>query len=297
MKKTLIFFAAILALVFAACKKENMAIDVDPLTPKEAARFILPNLRLQDSTRSYFIPTSNAPMKIPVGFTTASDKDRTISFSFTSNDAVAGTHYEAPASITIPAGKTVDTLFVKGLYTGFGSASQIDTLVIRIVEGGTAAGSPYILPTRITLYLRQFCTESAPLINMLLGAYNNTMEDLGGSGYGPYTTTITSVTPLTATSARIAVTNIWDTGWGPIDFILDWSAATPTTQVVPADVPDSDGGDLNPAYAGTTVAVRQHASALTGTYSFCNQRLVLKMQLGISGLGWFAPVYTVTMVR
>ncbi|MFZ1529433.1 MAG: hypothetical protein WAT19_11805 [Ferruginibacter sp.] len=295
-KYILILGAAVLVLLANSCKKENFAIDKDPLIPKENARFILP--KLQDSTRSYFIPSSNDPMKIPVGFTTVSDKDRTITFSYTSSDATQGTQYQGPASVTIPAGKAMDTLYVKGLFAGFASASQIDTLVIRITDDGSAGPSKLILPTKITLYLRQFCSEAAPLISMLQGNYTRTNELFGTGAYGPYNTTLTTVTPINATSSKIAVTNIWDTGWGPIEFILDWSnPANPTTTVVAGDVPDSDGGDLSSTYAGTTVAVRVHASAPTGTYSFCNQRIVVNMQLGISGLGFFGSIYKVTMER
>jgi len=109
MRKSIFYFIlALFSISLVACKKENLSIDKDPLIPREVARFVLP--RLTDSTKTFFIPTNNGDYKIPVGFTTVSDVDRKISFSYTSADATAGVQYQAPSEITIPAGKALDFL-------------------------------------------------------------------------------------------------------------------------------------------------------------------------------------------
>jgi hypothetical protein len=284
-----------------SCQKENEVIDMDPVIPAERARFVIPRNTpiLSDSVKTYFIPSTNDPLKIAVGFTTVSDVDRKIAFTYTSTDAVAGVQYTAPAEVIVPAGKAVDTLSVTGLFGGFSSASRIDTVVIRIDNtNSTAPASTQIMPTKVTVYLRQFCSEAAPVFSMLTGNYNNTHELFGTGAYGPYQTQVSNITSLTATTAKISISNIWDTGWGPIDFTINWTnPAAPTTTVIAGVVPSSDAGDLNPTYAGLPVAVRVHATNPTGTYSACNQTFVVYMQLGVSGVGWFNNVYRVTLGR
>jgi hypothetical protein len=137
-------------------------------------------------------------------------------------------------------------------------------------------------------------------INMddFLGDFDNTNETFGGP-YGPYTTSVSAVTPTGATTARITVENIWDNGWGPIDFDVDWTdSENPTVTVVAQDpIPGSDAGDFNPAYAGIPANVRPFAAGPVGTFSACDNTLTLKMQLGVSGLGYFPNIYTVIMER
>jgi len=111
-----------------SCQKENEVIDKDPVIPAERARFVIPRNTpvLTDSVKTYFIPSTNDPLKIAVGFTTVSTVDRIIAFTYTSTDAVSGVQYNAPAEVIVPAGKAVDTLRVTGLFSGFPNASRID---------------------------------------------------------------------------------------------------------------------------------------------------------------------------
>ena len=49
-----------------------------------------------------------------------------------------------------------------------------------------------------------------------------------------------------------------------------------------------------------TVAERVPTAALSatpGTYSYCDGTFTLKMQLGVTGIGWFNALYTVNMAR
>ena len=115
---------------------------------------------------------------------------------------------------------------------------------------------------------------------------------------------MSNLRPLSATSARVAIENIYDVGWGNIDFTLNWTNPVYTTSVVAMNqIPGSDGGQMSSTYAGLgyKVAVRPHASAPTGT--FCNGVYTLNMQLGLFNpatnqiLGWYNDVYRVTMAR
>jgi hypothetical protein len=126
----------------------------------------------------------------------------------------------------------------------------------------------------------------------------NTRETFGTSAYGPYNTTISAVTLTSPTTGTITVTNIWDNGWGPITFTLDWTnpLATVATVVPQNAIPGSNAGDLSATYAGQTVAVRAFAGQ-PGTFSACNSVFTLRMQLGVTGVGFFGSLYTVILRR
>lgn len=108
------------------------------------------------SAGSYSVPDNPATVyKIPVGVTAAPDKDLTINFTITSpSGAVEGQQYTiASKSVTIKAGTTVDTISLKGLFSGFPSGRK-DTLVFKITSGGlpVVSGSD-----SYTVVLQQFC--------------------------------------------------------------------------------------------------------------------------------------------
>jgi len=107
-------FAGLALLSLASCKKNNLVVGKD-ITPPPFAKFS--TLGTSDTTASYYIKSSNNTFKIPVGITNVSDKDRTIQFTYTSNSAVQGQQFTAPASIVIPAGKALDSLTISGMFS------------------------------------------------------------------------------------------------------------------------------------------------------------------------------------
>lgn len=283
-------------LLLASCKKNNEVVDQAPLSVPAYAKFntLLPG----DTLASYYINSSNNTFKLPIGVTNVSDKDRTINISYTSNTAVQGVQYTAPTSIVIKAGQALDSLTISGLFSGYPSSTRIDTLIIRITGGDGIAPINYAGPRKDTyrLVMRKYCDV---VLNSFLGVYANTTETFGtGSPYGPYTATISSVTPLTATTASIVIQNIWDNGWGPLTFLLNWTnpAAFSATVVAQTAIPGSNAGDLSGTYAGLTVAVRPLAGQV-GTFSSCEGTLTLRMQLGVTNVGYFANLYQVNMKR
>ena len=138
MNKTLnrIFLGGLILLSIASCKKNNLVVDQDPLIPLEAARFLM----VPAASNSYYnfnileVPAPGSVFNIPIGVTTVSNVDRKVSFTYTSNRAVAGAQYTAPTEITIKAGQAVDTLRIQGLFAGYPSG-RIDTLKIKITSG------------------------------------------------------------------------------------------------------------------------------------------------------------------
>ncbi len=238
------------------------------------------------------------PYEIEVGTTDVISTDRTVTFNIISTTgAVAGTQYSVPGgnTVTIPAGKATGVIFIQGIFSGY-PVGRVDTLIIALTEPSV---KPAEFSDTIKLAIGDICVEGVGFdIIDFEGAYANTNEDFGGP-YGPYTTTISSVTSTGPTSATIVVTNIFDDGWDPLTFDLEWSDPAGLTAIIVPEpaVGGSDAGSINPAYAGQTVAIRAHPTGGVGTFSSCNNTLTLRMQLGVTGLGYFAPVYTVVMER
>jgi hypothetical protein len=269
--------------IAAGCKKSN-----DVIIPPAAAHF------MNQTAGTYFITAPDVVYKLPIGVTTVSDKDRTVSIGVSSpTGAVQGTQYTlASSTVTIPAGKAVDTLIIKGVYDQY-TSGRVDTLVITIDNGKDAIGG--LFNDTFRLALRGPCFEGNVDLNLLMGNYDNTNEDFGGP-YGPYTTKIIAVNPIDATSGTITVSNIFDNGWNPITFLLDWSDPNNRTVTLQQQSGIADAGTVNPAYAGLDISVRPYAGQI-GTFSACTEKITIKMQVGVTGLGWFSPIYTVEMAR
>lgn len=281
-----ILFAVAAAVSFSSCKKNNLVVD-NELVPPSVVKFN--THQAADTIGRYLIRSVGNSFKIPVGITAVEDRDRTIQFTYTSRTAVQGTQYTAPTSLVIPAGKALDSLTIQGLLSGYPLASRVDTVKIQIT-GGDVPVSAY----KNTYYviIRKYCDVN---INSFAGVYRNTRE-MFSSAYGPYITNVTVVSS-TATTARISVTNIWDTGWGPIEFDLDWSdPANFKAAVVAKSSGIGDAGDISSTYAGKQVAVRPFSGS-DGTFSSCEGTLTLRMQLGVAGVGFFGTLYTVTLAR
>lgn len=268
---------------FANCKKEGIRV------PEE----VLAHFQNQ-SVGNYFIQNDPASVfEVPVGALTVSDKPRTVSYTVTSpTGAVAGTHYAIAntGTVVIPAGKSIASIPVKGIFAAYPTGRR-DTLRFTLT-GGEITAAEY--NKTYDLVMQKYCPVN---VNTFAGTYANTQELFGTQAYGPYTTTISSVTPNGATKARIVVQNIFDSGWGPIEFDLDWTDPANFKAVVVAKSSGiGNAGTLGAQYAGQQVAVRPFAGN-DGTFSSCDGTITLRMQLGVAGLGWFGSLYTVTLKK
>src|SRR5882757_8943973 len=125
----------LLVTILAGCDKTK---PYDTAIPPAQAHF------LNATGGNYYVKNDpNSVFKIPVGTTVGSTSARTISISMTSpTNAVAGTQYTLPSTtVTIPAGKVVDSLSVKGIFAGYPS-TRVDTMVFTI-SGGDVPASDY----------------------------------------------------------------------------------------------------------------------------------------------------------
>jgi len=193
------------------CKKET------PLTVSPPHSHIA----LADNSPKTFFVFQNAPgdtYKVPVGITNPTNRNVTVNLTYSSTTAVAGTHYTAPASITIPAGKVADTALIKGIF------ANIPTGVAHRVVVKVSGGDLPVLGGRdsLVVILRRYCPVD---MNSFAGNYTQTREFPIGSNtpsWGPYTSSINMITPLTATTASARLNNVWDYGF-PVNVIFDWT--------------------------------------------------------------------------
>ena len=213
------------------------------------------------------------------------------------------------------------TIFAKGVVWSTSPNPTINLTTLTNEGAGTTTFTSNItsLESNTTYYIRAYATTSAgtgygneitfttPIcpasnntnISALAGSYNNTNEDFGGSLYGPYATTVSSFSTTSTTTGTITVTNIYDYGWAPITFKLDWT--DPANPTVTLDQQDNIAGGSTLGLDDTyQVTVRAFAGE-NGTYSVCSQTIQLKMQLGVkdaSGVEQWSPsLYIVNMAR
>jgi hypothetical protein len=153
-----IFFSAglllLLTVVLYSCKKDKV------VTPdQELALF-----GAGGTTTSYLVPDNpNATFKIGLGVTKPAPVDRKINFSITSpTGAVEGTQYTISSkTVTIPAGKVVDSVSLKGIFAGFPTGRR-DTLVFKITGGDIPA---LIGSDVFKVVLQKFCPLDMTVFN------------------------------------------------------------------------------------------------------------------------------------
>ena len=289
-QKLVIAFIA-LSIFAVSCKK---AEPYPTILPPAQANF------LDKQSATYSVLTANSSFKVGVGVTQPANTDRKITINVSSpTGAVAGTHYTITNPVlTMPAGKVIDSVEIKGILGAY-TSGRVDTLILTI---SLPEITPSTYNSTIRVVLRGPCFEGNVNLSAFRGNYK-AIETFGaGAPYGPYNTTISAITNTSPTTGTVTVTNIFDAGWGPIQFVLDWTnpLMRTATVVAQAAIPGSNAGDLNPAYNGQTIAVRAFPAVTadnTGTFSACNSTLSLKMQLGVTGVGFFAPIYTVNLSR
>jgi len=272
-----------MSLLITACKKTDV-----PTIPPSQSTF------LNKTSGLYLVTSPDIVDSIQVGVTSVANTDRTISFSVTSpTGAVAGTHYTlVTSSVKIPAGKAIGYLVIKSVFAAYDGTARRDTLVIKLTGDKGAAITPSDFSNTFSVLITAPCKV---VLSDYMGDYANTNE-VWFSPYGPYTTHITAVSQLTATTGTITVANIFDNHWNPIKFKLDWSDPLNTTVTLNEQSGIADGGTISSSYAGEDVSVNAFPGVV-GTFSSCDQTFTLVMEIGYTGLGYYTKVYTVHMAR
>lgn len=276
-----LFSVASVALVvlFTSCKKNNFSVDVDPLQVPSRAQFVPSN---SINRVSYFVLSSGAPYKIPVGMTDVSTVDRTINLTYSSRTAVAGQQFNAPTTMTIKAGQAVDTLNFVGLFAGYATPGRVDTVKVKFSGIGGVA-----LKDSFELIMRKYCDV---VLTNLAGAYPNTREftSAGALSWGPYTTTLKNVVSTGATTATAQIENMYDDGWNDINCTLSWASPTSFTVTIP----------LQPTGSPNRSVRTSTAAGAVSTFSSCDNTLTLDIDLVNSTTGAATTSrYRISMAR
>lgn len=286
MKSFKFFFSgAMLLSIIISCEKNNLVVDQDPLTVPEAARFVMSPT---SSYYNYYItqnPTPGSIFKIPIGVTTVTNTDRKVKFTYSSVDAVEGTHYIAIPDITIPAGSAIDTLFLQGIFSAY-PAGRMDTLKIRISNADS-----YVVQNAyqdsIFVILQSYCPV---ILSELGGDYDNTFEGT----YGPYTSSVTNLVSTSPTTAEGKLENVYDSGITASNVVFNWTSAASFT----VTIPEQNTGLISSGYQ---VWIRTSPGG-TNTFSSCLNTITLTYDLiakTASGTvaGYFAQNYRATMAK
>jgi hypothetical protein len=269
--KSVIYFFSILFLlaVTTSCKKTDM------VTPPDLAEFLTTK-----STDTYYIENTPASAyKIPIGVTTVSDKDRQVNFTVTSlTGATAGNQYtlSSTGSITIPAGKAVDTLTVRGLFSGY-SATRKDTLVFHIT-GGDFEGASEL--SDFKLVLRPFCPVD---LSIFTGTYR--IQDYQADGTpdgGSYTATLSGAISTGTNKGTVMVSGLWGVASPTVKVELDWTEKTNFTTYIP-----TANWFVSSTYGQSTINPDDK-----GTFSSCENSLLIRYEPKVAA-GSYGKYYSV----
>ena len=145
----------------------------------------------------YFVQADNTPYPITVGIPAPASSDVTVNLNVVYASGTAGTHYDVPSSVTIPAGAVTATFDVSGYFENL--SGRKDTLVIELASSQIAN-----FDTEYTLYLQQFCPFD---INDFVGAWTAyEQSDYEADPYPPYTVNFALVDGEPNT---LVTTDIW----------------------------------------------------------------------------------------
>lgn len=296
---SIMLLAASTMLLAMGCTKTASNLKVPP----SLAKFV------GEPSQTYTVDADPAPpYRVQVSVTGAADQDRTVTVSVSSTTgAVPGTHYTvtglgAGNQITIPAGEMFAEFFVQADYDEYISGRK-DTLQIKLDYPGMAVAD---YNNTINLALRGPCFDgdiAEEILQSMLGTYNNSFDE-GFESWGPYPTTVVSITQVSATTARAVINNVFDYDLGNIPFLIDWSdPANVTIDVAEPTILAQDAGIISSTYAGDALVIAAPTDPGTASnrFSVCNNRINLRYVLGVARngviLGYFPVLCTTEMRR
>lgn len=118
------------------------------------------------TTGDYAVQEGNAPFNVQVGIPAPASSEQTFSLSVVYASGTAGTHYDLPATVTIPSGSVTADVAVIGYFDNMTGRS--DTLVFALTGTGVANFN-----NEYTVYLKQYCPSDPSLI---VGTYTSVTD-------------------------------------------------------------------------------------------------------------------------
>lgn len=252
--------------IFFSCKK-NLDADIPPANSEFAYA--------ENETRNFYV-LSTAPgdtYKIPVGITTALDRPVTLQLSYTSATAVAGTHFSAPSSITIPAGKVLDSVSLKGFFVNI--PAGVTHRVVAKISGGDLPA--LVGRDSVVLLLRRYCNVD---VSSLAGNYNTIETSAFGGTPTTYVSSVTDVVQTSATTATATMNNLWDFNL-TANVIFDWT--DPANFKVTLSPPTQQTFYM---YQGTAPTFITQAAGTTSAFSSCDNKITMNLRF-YTGAGTF----------
>lgn len=292
MKKYNAYLSAVLLFMVVLLTNCNKRDAYTTITPPAQANF------LNATSGTYYVTNDpNSQFKIPIGVTTVSNSARTVTVSVTSPTNATASQYTIPSTtVTIPAGKAVDSLTVKGIFAGYAGTRPPDTLVFTI-NGGDAAASDY--NNVYKLVLRKSCDVVAATLS---GNYSQSTDFYNGaaSTRPKYTGNISNWVATSATSATVNIKNVGstsDNGWGYVTAAGGFSVTDPV--ITPGLTATLNWA--NPANLTVTIPLQNYfndgsgVSTIqgTGTFSACDNTFTIVCTVKYAGNG---STYTHTTV-
>lgn len=255
-------FSLLLGVGLYSCKKDDDKI----FDPGQFA-FFMPSA----SSANYSITAPDVTYKIPIGLTAplSSGKTRTVNItSVSTTGAVEGTHYSYTKTLTFTPDKITDTIVVTGVYAQY-LAGRKDAVKFTFTDAADFSPS---LNSSFTLNISGPCYEGDIAFADLLGDYSETYEN---GSYGPYTSSISNLTPGSSpNTAKATINNIYDNGISALA-TFDYSTVGAFTLTVDPQATGLGVGG-QPLFIRTTPGT-------TSTFSYCNKTFTIYLDLYTSG--------------
>ena len=270
------------SLMISGCMKdESMVIP-------EQRVFFIPS-----TAGTYTITGPTVTFKIPVGLTQPLNDNKSISVTVTSTSATGaavGTQYTFTDVLRFDANRVTDTIVVQAVLSEY-AAGRKDQIQFSFANAEEVSAS--LNPT-YTLNIKGPCFEGDIVPEELLGSYDNTMD----GSYGPYKTSVKSITATGPTTAIAVLGNIYDAGWNDISVSLDWTDPANTKVSFVSQNTGMDASAVNESVTGDVFVTPPRNGSSMGTYSYCNNTILLRYSLCIPSLGGcFSGVSETEMAR
>ncbi|MFS8082379.1 MAG: hypothetical protein ACMG51_02915 [Ginsengibacter sp.] len=279
-------FLSLLALSFISLLSCNKNKAYPIIQPQPQVHFVSTN-----SVLSYYVENSaTTTFAVQIGTTDVSNVDRTVSFNITSpTGAVAGTNYTVTTpgnSVVIPAGQSIATIVLHGIFAPYADGTRKDTLNLTLTEPSVKVAG---FNNSVQIVLQRYCAVD---LTALLGNYNKTYDYQSPGAYGPYTATVISATSTGPTSAKLVIQNFAAAGFGP------FGPSDPSSSGVTVNIDYSNPANFSTSLPSQGLSVDATYGLITvgqvgkGSFSSCDNTITVSYQATVSA-GSFGNFQTV----